>query len=224
MATLPTTRPSGQPVSRPDLTPITSMGSGNVLGDSDDGTYVFDTTNTTGDYGYRAPLGDMPSDFASMLTLSVTVRHQHPSALSGNLIVLHYGRVMSVDQATVFAAETSGGTDVLLHNFSNASTAVLQNGPQSWSYINTGQDKTAWDGSYFEGRYNLNRSKGGDSQEFRVVEVWLDGTYTPTAPTSPRETRTFRRALQAVNRAGSYIVGPSGVLVPDRRILVPVRG
>lgn len=205
-------------------------GLANRFGDASDATYGFVSTNASGTYARSMPFDSVPSDIASVTALSVLVRYGW-SATPTNTTWDQAGstangieaRIVASDLTTILAANLSGGTLQEVVGLPTATTPT--NSPTvPFNYVNTGASQAQWDSARIQVQINRTRSKGGGTEEQRIYEVTITGTYTPTAPASPRETRTFRRVLQAVNRAGSYIVGPSGVLVPDRRILVPVRG
>jgi hypothetical protein len=159
----------------------------NVLNDSSDSTYGYASTNASGDYDEIYELSNTPADFASIDigTNPVTWELRYQSEFSDSNMTLSQlaVRVMSADGATTLAAvDSSGGFHTIIPNPNPL--VVTTTGPRDFAYVNTSATKSDWDSARIEIRIRKFRQKGGATLQHRVVEVWINGTYTTAAPPS----------------------------------------
>lgn len=195
-----------------------------TVSDDSDSTYMYADTNASGTYTFFSDQGDTPTDFATILTIAVNIRYgwsATPTNTTWDAILAH---ITKSDGTTFLAGGDLVSTPQTIVNPPDTDATIRTTGAVGFVAVDTAATKTDWDGMQLHIGVVRTRSKGGGTEQQRIYETYITGTYTPSTPASPRETRTFRRVLQAVNRAGSFAVGQSGVLVPERRILVPVRG
>lgn len=185
-----------------------SLGSSGDLGDNSDATYGGNNNNSTGEWAAGWELGNMPTDFGTMSTLSLEVRYgwgAAPSNLTwGNISA----SIWTADGTTLLAAFTSGA--------STASTALWQpivqnitttgqtnSGAVAFSYVNTTADKTAWDSAVVHISVQQSRSKGGQVNSQRVYEADITGTYATGASTIPG-TFTADANIKKLDIAGTF--------------------
>lgn len=150
------------------------------VGDATDTTYVACTTNATHDEAEAWDLQDMPTDFLSMDVVHWYLRYQH-TASSTNTTANAYLRIMDSAGTTVLAAADSGGGWLTAANFFifNLDLTVIPT-DGTFFYVNTGATKAQWNGAQLQVRVVRNKTKGGDPMELRIIDVWIEGTYTTT--------------------------------------------
>ena len=160
--------PTGQWTAAPNgaLTLIGAVTQDNAWGGVND--------NSTGDYDQGWALADMPSDFASMSTLSIQLRYGWDDAPGLSDWTALEARIMS--GTTVLAGSTSGG------GFQSVATNITTTTPTnsaviSFAYVNADADKSTWDAGVLEIRIGRNRNKGGSTAEQRVYATQATGTY-----------------------------------------------
>ena len=138
-----------------------------------DGSYVHtDNNNSNTEYAWF-PLGNMPSDFESMDTLSINVRYLRD--------VNGPDKAWDSLQAQIFTAD--GGTTSLVALLTVASSITTRtatnSGATAFTSV-TASDKTTWDGAWLRLTWNKTKNKGGENDSFRVTAAELTGTYTQT--------------------------------------------
>lgn len=190
-------------------------------------------TNTTGDYDQGWALGDTPSDFANMDTLSVQLRYGW-SAYDGSLSTWPSLSARIMSGATVLAGADAGG------GFQSVATSITTTTPTNsgvvgFSYVNTTADKTTWDAAVVEIRIGRNRNKGGSTAEQRIYAAQWTGTYSLPVPTGTvasglvplsatasgthEQTGTVASALVPLSADATGTMHPSGTVASS---LVPL--
>ena len=141
---------------------------------ADDATNVHDTNNATHTGVAVFELGDTPTDFGTMDTLSIRVRFAIQSGARVNTWDLLTGQVVAADGTTPLTAERTLAIDII--NTTPTNTTVL-----AFSSLNTSADKATWDGALVILRFSVTRDMGGDALEERVLAAELTGTYSAGA-------------------------------------------
>ena len=235
MATLPTLRPgaantTGLPIGSPTPTIIANPGGATALSDNADGTFDGQNTNSSGAYQYGRELADMPSDFGTMATLSISLRYAWESAPSNTTWDSLQCRVMRSDGVTVLAGATSTeSTSWKTVASSITTTTPTTSTASAWTYVDTTATKAVWDAAIVQVQWNRTRSKGGDSLGMRVYEGFITGTYNVGAVT---QTGSFvADAIKKRNQTGSFVadaikkrIGLAGSFVADAVARVPRSG
>lgn len=148
-----------------------------VIASANDANFAENTSNLSGtstlDQGYL--LGDTPSDFATMDSLSVRIRYGWNGAFSNRTWTVLGARIM--DGATVLAAADADGA------FTEAATAITNTTPETGSvvafaHVNTTATKAQWDAGVVELRQVSVRTAGGSSVARRVYAFEVTGVYT----------------------------------------------
>ena len=165
-----------------------------IAGAVDTTDYIIAPSNTTNS-DYKCTLGDVNSDFGSMLTLKYQTRHCQVGLVDDSLGLSI--RIMS--GATVLAAGTAGGA------FESAdsnitSTTFINTGLKNWGYVNTTATKAEWNAAVLEIRQVWTAQMTADaSVRLKVSAIEITGTYTVAA----------RSANAAVKSAGTFATKPT---------------
>jgi hypothetical protein len=150
---------------------------------SPDGDNIFESTNATGVYVAKFGIGDLPSDFDSMLTYGWQVRARLWSTGGNKNNTRHLDiRVMSDDGATVLAAWDAAGA---WHRIANnpAASAEFQNSPvTAFPYVNTSVGRDVWDNAVVEIAADVTRSGAGDTYQLQIDTLEFSGTYVAGDP------------------------------------------
>ena len=187
MATLPTLRPGAPnttslPTSGNSLFGNPASGNNTALSDDSDTTYDGQNTNSSGTYEYGRELGNMPTDFAHMDTITSTYRRAWESAPSNSTWDSTSMRIMRSDGTTPLAGNSVSPYWILVEATVNATTPA-NSGPAGGWWVDTSADKSVWDSAIIQYRVTRTRSKGGDSLGQRIYEISINGTYTQSATT-----------------------------------------
>lgn len=145
------------------------------LDDANRLAFTADTTETLS----RA-LDDVNSDFGTMATLNWTVQARTAAAGSDDTYQL---LIRIVNGATILAAADSGGTfqEVAANVRVSAGIFDTNYGPTAFTYVNTSEGKTTWDGASIELRQVYSKTKGNDVTNIEVDIVTINGTYNVAA-------------------------------------------
>ncbi|HAG06312.1 MAG TPA: hypothetical protein DCG68_05560 [Cryomorphaceae bacterium] len=141
-------------------------------------THVHDTSNTTHTGTADYALGDMPSDFGHMDTLSVNVRYGWQSGTQTNTWNSLTVQIFQSDGSTALTASRTIASSI--------TTNDTTSGALAFTGVDTTSDKTVWDGAIARISWSISKVKSGDSLEERVFAAELTGTYTVGASTTPK--------------------------------------
>ncbi|HZL94116.1 MAG TPA: hypothetical protein VFB99_10745 [Vicinamibacterales bacterium] len=145
-----------------------------VIGSPDDADYVHDNTNSTHTGTADFALGDTPSDFGNMDTLSVQLRYLQ-SGLSNNTWDSLRARVFQSDGTTPLTDERTVASSITTTSATNSSALAFTG-------VNTSANKATWDGAIVRLFWGVTRTKGGDTHSLRVTAAQITGTYTAASP------------------------------------------
>jgi hypothetical protein len=176
MATLPTLRPNGEGTHSGFVdeggTSLTFAGtwSGKIDDDPDsanDADYI--SSPNAADGHVFVLLTDMPSDFATLDSLTVTVRNRRINFVNDSFVIA--AQIFESDEATALSNEVN--TPAV-----SSSSFTTQVATTITGLLNT-SDKTKWDGARLRIRVDWSSNMGADSGihvDFSAIE--LNGTYT----------------------------------------------
>ena len=144
------------------------------LDSSDDSRHSFtqDLTETTG-----FAFDDTASDFGDMIDLFWQVEYRIDLAVTDDTYDL---AIRIVNGATILAAADSGGTFATVAN-NVTNTTDTTSSVTEFAYVNTGADKSTWDGGSAELRQIYTKIKGNDNRMIEVDFVDLTGNYNVAA-------------------------------------------
>lgn len=146
-----------------------------AIASANDTTHVFDNTNSTHTGVAQFALGNMPADFATILTVSIQLRYLAQAAQTNTWTSLT-AQIVQSDGSTALTNEVTVASSITTTTATNSSVITLT-GP------NTSADKATWDGALVLIRWNITRNKGGDTVQKRVTAAEVTGTYTPAGIT-----------------------------------------
>ena len=157
----------------------TSYPDGN-LGDNSDATYGYVNNNGTNAYDMGWEMGDTPSDFGTMTALSVVLRYcwgTDPGTAS-TWPGLEC-RITASDGTTVYAGAGGGGWLTVVASVANTVTTPTDSGSVGMVLTAAGSaaTKSEWDAAILQIRIQRTKVKGGSSDQQRVHEADLTGTY-----------------------------------------------
>jgi hypothetical protein len=150
------------------------------LGDDSDSTFSGDGTNGDFDGVHSFLLGDVDTDLRAMTTLSVVLRYAR-SANGGNKTWDTLAcRIVSADEGIILAAaDAAGAFETVASDITTTTPTDSSSIP--FSYVNTEAPLDTWDDAVIEIRLIFSRVKGGNTDEMRVYEADLTGTYDDAA-------------------------------------------
>lgn len=143
-----------------------------VIASANDNTYFYDSTNASGSETAYFSLDAMPSDFASMDTLSFRVRYARQG---GDDALLTWDtlsvQMLQSDRATALTADITAASSITTTTPTTTSVTAFT-GLQAGS-------KTIWDNAVVAFTYTKSRSKGGFSGNQDAIYAFeITGTYT----------------------------------------------
>jgi uncharacterized repeat protein (TIGR02059 family) len=184
------------------------------LAAADTSTYLRNQSNLSG--RYFALLTDMPADFTSLSTLTISIRARTTS-VSNDQVTL-FAQLFGADETTALSSEK-----LLATNPGTSSWTTLSN--VAFSGLTPGS-KAVWDGARLRLRWAYSQVGSADSAQLRLTVAELHGTYTAGPPPSdfdpplltsavvsgPSLTLTYNEALDggSVPAPGDYAVLVNG--------------
>lgn len=149
-----------------------------VIGSANDSTNVHDTSNTshTGTADYA--LGDTPSDFGTMATLSVNIRYAWQSGTQTNTWTTLAVQIFQSDGSTQLTNSRTIASSITTSTPTNS-------GALAFTGVDTTSGKAVWDGAIARISWSISKNMSGDSLEERVFAAELTGTYNIAATVSP---------------------------------------
>jgi hypothetical protein len=143
---------------------------------SPDADYLVDSTNTTHTATAYFAMGDTPSNFGTMTTISAQLRFVKDvdganKEWNGIQVqIFQSDRSTALTNPVWVAGDGNIGTDIVGTTATTGSVTALTG-------VNTSADKTVWDAAVVAITYDVNRLKGGTTDEYRVTAAELTGTY-----------------------------------------------
>lgn len=146
-----------------------TLGAGGNIATSNDVYLSFaqDTTETQ-----SVALNDTDIEFLTMNTVDWTVEYSQNATGDDTLSL----GIRIVNGATILAAADSGGTFASV-DADVTNTTDTTAGPTGFAYVNTGANKTTWDGATIELQQTHNQNMGPDGRNIQVDYVTFDIDY-----------------------------------------------
>jgi hypothetical protein len=145
-----------------------------VIASASDTSDVHDTANTTHTGVAVFELGNTPTDFGNMDTLSVQVRYGWQSGSQVNAWSSLTVRIFQSDLTTPLTDSRTIASSIT--DVGGTNSDALE-----FTGVNTAAGKSAWDGALAVIQFGITKNMGGDALEERVFAAELTGTYTAGA-------------------------------------------
>jgi hypothetical protein len=142
-----------------------------VIASANDGTYVFDNTNSSHGAFCFMTLGDMPANFKFMETVSIRLRYLAAAAMTNTWDRIT-ARLVKSDGVTALSDLTVVVTGPITTTTGTNSAVV------SFLTVDTTATAADWNGALVQLGWTVTRNKGGDSVEKRITAAEVTGTYT----------------------------------------------
>lgn len=146
-----------------------------LIASTDDADYVYDATNLSHTGLANFTLADMPSDFATMATLSVRLRYAWQTGSQVNAWSTLTAQVFQSDGSTALANSATVASSITTTTPTNSSVV-------NFTGVNTTAGKSVWDGALVQIGFVIAKNKSGDTLQKRVLAAELTGTYNIAVP------------------------------------------
>lgn len=180
------------------------------------GTDYIRTGTSGGPYDYTMGVTDMPSDFLTMNSLQIEIRHSRGGVEAGD-----DGGGDDTWSLFAYITDAAGTTALAGANSTPANGQAIHSASAGWlartdtvafTYVNTTADKTAWDGARLTVEAVFNQTKGNDGDRVWVDYVRLvNGDYDASVAGTTVEPGAISRSFTVPGPAvkGAATIAPS---------------